>query len=251
MAAPFLTQICIALFVLFVIYLIKGKHLFTHSALLTLFFAVYFADNTLIILSSRFTSLQLVPNHVWEGFLVCGWSGKLYSTLFASALLLLCRRLITREELGVAFRQNKGSLIPACLVIFALATWAGLVGIASPKGKPDLQTLLYLAIMPGLNEELIYRGYLLAILDRIMLARFKLLAAPAGWGVIITSLMFGLLHGFWLDQNLVVHLEAIALRNAAFSGLIFAWLRERTGSLLMPVIAHGVEDVLFFLPRMF
>lgn len=104
--------------------------------------------------------------------------------------------------------------------------------------------------MPGLNEELIYRGYLLGVLDRLMLAKFRLFSTPIGWGVIITSLLFGLLHGFWLDNTLVFHVEIIAFRNATFSDLIFAWLRERTGSLLMPVIAHGVEDVLFFLPRM-
>jgi membrane protease YdiL (CAAX protease family) len=34
------------------------------------------------------------------------------------------------------------------------------------------------------------------------------------------------------------------------SGFIFAWLRERSGSWLMPVIAHGLEDFFFFLPRM-
>ena len=180
MAAAFLTQICIALLVLFLIILIQGKHLFTHTALLTLFLAVYFADNTLIILSTRFTSLQLIPNHVWEGFLVYGWSGKLSSIFFAVALLLLCRRLMTREELGVVFRQNKGSLTPACFVILALGTWAAVVGIVSPKGKPDIQTLLYLAIMLGLNEELVYRGYLLGTLNKIMPARHSLLIAPFG-----------------------------------------------------------------------
>jgi membrane protease YdiL (CAAX protease family) len=42
----------------------------------------------------------------------------------------------------------------------------------------------------------------------------------------------------------------VALENATFSGLVFAWLRERTGSLLMPILAHGAEDVFFFAPRM-
>jgi membrane protease YdiL (CAAX protease family) len=42
----------------------------------------------------------------------------------------------------------------------------------------------------------------------------------------------------------------IALRNSTISGAAFAWLKARTGSLLAPVAAHGVEDFLFFLPRM-
>jgi len=107
-----------------------------------------------------------------------------------------------------------------------------------------------MAVMPGLNEELIYRGYLLAILNKLMPPKFMLFAAPVGWGVIVTSVLFGLLHGVWLDSSLDIHLDVIALLNTPVSGFVFAWLRERTGSLLIPIVAHGLEDVLFFLPRM-
>ena len=50
--------------------------------------------------------------------------------------------------------------------------------------------------------------------------------------------------------NMAFHIELIALRNATVSGLVFAWPRARTGSLVTQVIAHGLEDFLFFLPRM-
>ena len=40
------------------------------------------------------------------------------------------------------------------------------------------------------------------------------------------------------------------IRNALISGFIFAWLRERTGSLVMPVLAHGAWDFFLFLPRL-
>lgn len=133
----------------------------------------------------------------------------------------------------------------------AESAWALFVGISSPKGELDFQTLLYLGIMPGLNDELIYRGYLLGALDKIMPGRFNLMAASIGWGVVVTSLLFGLLHGFYLDDSLTIHIEVIAFRNAAISGFIFAWLKKETGSLLVPIIAHGLEDFLFFLPRMF
>jgi len=123
-------------------------------------------------------------------------------------------------------------------------------GISSPKGQPDGLTLLVVAVMPALNEELIYRGFLLGILDKIMPPNHRLFSAPVGWGVIIISLFFDFLHGFWLDDSLAVHINWIALRNATLSGFIFAWLRESSASLVVPVIAHGVEDFLFFLPRM-
>jgi hypothetical protein len=71
-----------------------------------------------------------------------------------------------------------------------------------------------------------------------------------GWGAVVTSLLFSLLHGFGFNNDLSIYIDAIALRNSFVSGFIFAWLRERSGSLLMPVIAHGMEDFFFFLPRM-
>jgi hypothetical protein len=250
MSAILLTQIGIALLVFFTLILIQGKLVLAHGSLLALFFAVYFIDNLLIVLINRYDRLQLVPNHTWEGFLVCSWSGKLYVILFAIVLLYLARPLLTKEDVGLTLRQKDGFLLPSCIVILVLAAWAYVVGICSPKGEPDVKTLLYLAIMPGLNEELIYRGYLLGILDRLMPGKLRIFTAPIGWGVIVISFLFGLLHGFWLDHSLAIRLETVALRNATFSGFAFAWLRERTGSLVLPVIAHGVQDLLFFLPRM-
>jgi hypothetical protein len=165
-------------------------------------------------------------------------------------LLYLTRKVLSKDEVGLTFRQNPGSVLPACIVTLLLAAWALLVGISSPKGKLDITTLAYLATMPGLNEALVYRGILLAILIKIIPGNLKLLGALFGWGIIVTSLLFGLLHGFWIDDDLAVHIEGIALRNTILSGLVFAWLRVRTGSLAMPVTAHGLEDFLFILPSM-
>jgi hypothetical protein len=250
MAETLLTKLCIALIIFFLLIRIQRKSIFTHPALLALFFAVFFIDNLLIVLTNRFSSLQMIPNTIWEGFLICGWSGKLYSIVCMVILLYLTRKMLRTEDVGLTFRQNPGSVLPACTVALLLEAWALIVGVSSPKGKLDFPTLAYLAFMPGLNEELIYRGILLAILFKIFPENLNLLGAPFGWGIIVTSLLFGLLHGFWLDNNLAVHIEVIALRNATISGLVFAWLKARTGSLVMPVMAHSLEDFLFFLPRM-
>jgi hypothetical protein len=250
MTAPFVTLLFIALLVFLAMIVIGGRRIFSQPSLLTLFFIVYFADNFLAVLTSRYPGQQLIPGHTWEGFLICNWSGKLYSALFALAFLVLFRRLLTRSDAGLTLRQKPGSLLPALLVTLALAGWAAWVGACSPKGRLDLETLVYLAVMPGLAEELVYRGCLLGLLDQLFPGRLRLCAAPLGWGALLTALLFGLLHGLWLDSVLSLHIDWIALRNAALSGLVFAWLRARTGSLLMPVVAHGAQDLAFFLPRM-
>jgi membrane protease YdiL (CAAX protease family) len=165
-------------------------------------------------------------------------------------LIYITRRIVSLEEAGFTLRQDKGSLLPSILVILALASWTTFIGIRSPQGSFDLAVLIYLAIMPGVNEELVYRGYLLGLLNKLMPSRVNIFGAWMGWGALATSLLFGLLHGFQFQPDFSLQLDVIAIENSFISGLIFAWLRERTGSLVRPVIAHGLEDFLFFLPRM-
>ena len=131
-----------------------------------------------------------------------------------------------------------------------IAVWSSFLSSRSPKGDLDPLVLVYLAVMPGLNEELVYRGVLPACLDRIFPQGWALASARMGWGVMVTTLLFGLLHGLWLDEHFVLHANLVWIRNAFISGFIFAWLRGRTGSLVMPVIAHGAWDFFLFLFRM-
>ncbi len=250
MTATLLTKTAIVLIVLASLLVIKRRAILHNGAFIVFFLVAYYADNLLIVLTNQYPSLQLIPNHLWEGFLVCSWSGKLYSIVFTLLLIYITRRVLERNDIGLTYKQKAGSILPCLLVLLVLAGWAARVGIASPKGKFDIETLVYLAIMPALNEELVYRGYLLGIINKISPARINLLGAWIGWGAILTSILFSLLHGFWFDNQLRVQFDIIALLNSFISGLVFAWLRERTGSLVMPAIAHGIEDFLFFLPRM-
>lgn len=244
------TLIFDALIIFLLLVLILRKQILVRTGYLVLFFGVYFMDNLAITLTNHYPALQIIPNRIWEGFLLYGWSGKLYSVVLAIGLFFLVQPWLTKDDLGIRLKQNQGSLLPAALVVLALAAWSLRVGLNSPKGEFDVGLLIFMAIMPGINEELIYRGYLLGILNRLMPLKINLLGAPVGWGFILTSVLFGLLHGVWFDNSLTLQLDGIALANATFSGCVFAWLRERTGSLLFPIAAHGIEDVLFFLPRM-
>jgi membrane protease YdiL (CAAX protease family) len=136
--------------------------------------------------------------------------------------------VVSREEAGLTLRQNTGSLAVALGVTLILGAWALVTGILAPKGAFDSQTLVYLALMPGLNEELIYRGLLLAIINRLFRPQWNFFGARIGWGAVVSSVVFGLLRGLWFDDRLTIHMNAIAIRNAALSGFVFAWLRERT-----------------------
>ena len=250
MNAVLLTLFLIGIIIFLILLIVGRRKIIRHSGFVAVFFLFYFVDNLTIALTNHFPELQFVPNHVWNEFLVCGWSGKLYSILITLSLLYIFRSLLSLNEVGITLHQGKGSFIPSVGIIMAIGFWSYFTGSRSPQGNFDIATLTYLSVLPGLNEELVYRGVLPVCLGRLFPNNWSLASTKVGWSIIITTILFGLLHGLWVDDHFKVHIEIIWVRNAFISGFIFAWLRERTGSLFMPIVAHGVWDFFLFLPRM-
>jgi len=121
--------------------------------------------------------------------------------------------------------------------VLAMLMW----GITKP---PKLETLLFEATLPGLAEELVWRGLLLALFDRMFSGRVTILGAALGYGAIVTSLVFGFVHSVQFDSKLVLH---TALDNGAFAaatGLVLVWIRARSKSLVFPVLVHNATNLI-------
>ena len=92
--------------------------------------------------------------------------------------------------------------------------------ILHPLVLPDL---IWVGLLPGLSEELLFRG--------VMLPEFGL-----DWGgILLSSLCFGALHMTnWQHWAYVVW--------ATLIGIIFAWSAVATGNLLVPIVAHVLTN---------
>lgn len=101
------------------------------------------------------------------------------------------------------------------------------------------QGQLYQSTLPGLVEEAIFRGVLLALLDRAFSARSMVLGAPLGWGGMVVTLGFVLLHP----------LTASSLWAVLPPAGLDLWLRARTSSLALPVLVHNSWNVLAYIAR--
>jgi hypothetical protein len=97
------------------------------------------------------------------------------------------------------------------------------------------QWILYQFVLVAIFEELFFRGYLQKQMERVSSA---ILSGEMGifWlPVVASALLFGVAH---------VVVEVNPARFAAFfPGLLFAWLRAKTGSLLAPILSHGSANV--------
>ena len=79
--------------------------------------------------------------------------------------------------------------------------------------------LIWLGLLPGLSEELLFRGVLLPLIG-------------LNWtGIIVTSIIFGLLH-----LSSPQHWAYIIW--AGIIGVVFGYMAITTGNLLIPILAH-------------
>jgi membrane protease YdiL (CAAX protease family) len=180
------------------------------------------------------------------------WSGKLLDLLAMLGLsaLLVHRGMLTRTSIGLQVRQAPGS--GRALLMFLtpyFLTLAALKGLTSAAGEwPSLETLAFEATMPGLAEELAYRGVLTALYDLLTRdlpnARVRILGAEMGYGALTISVAFGLLHGITFDEQLTLQCSLLTVAFTGIVGLVLAWVRARTGSLVMPVVVHNVTNLI-------
>ena len=117
----------------------------------------------------------------------------------------------------------------------ALAPYAGAprLSFRLPEGFA-LLALVQLVVV-ALPEEMLYRGFVQTALARRAPGRgVTVLGARLGAGFLLTQVLFAAGH--------LVALQPWRL-GTFFPGLLFGWLRERTGGLAAPVVLHALSNL--------
>jgi membrane protease YdiL (CAAX protease family) len=112
------------------------------------------------------------------------------------------------------------------------ARWGG-PGQAHLVWRSDfLLVALTQLVVVAVPEELFFRGYLLSRLEQRWPPGRRLLGAPVGLALLLSSALFALGHVLvdFNPQRLAVF----------FPGLVFAWMRARTGSLAPAALFHAL-----------
>ena len=95
-------------------------------------------------------------------------------------------------------------------------------------------------VVVAIPEELFFRGYLMERLERVWPPTRRLLGAPVGLALVVSSVLFALGHLLVIPnpQRLAVF----------FPALVFGWMRARTGSIAAGAVFHAlcnlVADIL-------
>src|SRR5664279_5356559 len=121
---------------------------------------------------------------------------------------------------------------------------AALFFILGARKKLDAEGWAFLLIMPGLAEELVFRGVFQSLLNRVFGKPWRLAGAEFGWGLIVTAILFAGFNGLVAVDS---HLNARIVLHAAIApflmSLVSGWVRERTDSVWPCVFGHNLSNI--------
>lgn len=203
-------------------------------------FLILFAlDTTILLLPS---ALELHP-----GGLKWNWIGKFLGVAWAAVFIWVGP--LSAEDVGGTLRHRLGTVQPAIKISGIVLIVTSVIMSTSnwfESSPPIVETLAYQATMPGLAEELVFRGVFLSLLilalgGAMHQDEFEWTQATIG-AILITTIVFGLIHGVSPDGSFHLQIEEFVF--SAILGGIFAWLRLYTGSLLFPILLHNAVNTL-------
>jgi membrane protease YdiL (CAAX protease family) len=156
--------------------------------------------------------------------------------------------LLTFGMTGRHVKRNLIYFLLSSLVVFPLfalgfrlyVKWGFYLPVTTPfEGVPIHQWLLYNFLAVALFEELFFRGFVQGRFENWAKVRF-LNPRNVFWvPILVSASLFALAH-------VAVYLDTLRMA-VFFPGLLFAWLRARTGSLLAPILSHGSANLVSML----
>jgi uncharacterized protein len=168
------------------------------------------------------------------------WQGKLLA--LGITLVIAARPAIGWRAIGLTWAQKREGARATYAVCAVLVLVFAAIGLASPNEPVSTDTLAFQLTMPGLEEELFYRGVLLLALNEAFRSRWRVAGIDVGWGGLVSCMLFGLAHGFSFEQA-VPSFDAMSFLVTGLPALALVWVRERTGSLVLPILLHNFANL--------
>ena len=195
----------------------------------------YYISSVALFLPHLVDSLHLI-NGNWNG------NGKIYSILCGIAMyFVFCRQF--SDNNFFTLKQNRDGLKSAIIATIAIIDFSILPIILAQNIEElaihkefDLETLFFQISMPGIDEEIVFRGILLGLMCSILRSGTSTSGNPA---IIINAILFGLGHALrFYNEEVTFHTGVFI--GTSISGYAFAYITVKTRSILIPILAHNV-----------
>jgi membrane protease YdiL (CAAX protease family) len=230
-AEAFLQLLVIGLLILLTGYSLKHKD----QRFLIVFCLLFLLDA--IIVGSL--NISVVAGQKWN------WIGKSGSLLWI-VIFIFTTRLLTKKDVGwtLSIINPKGVLIIIAVILFGrLAIRLFFQGFNSGY---NIETFIYEATLPGIAEEIVFRGILLGLLNKVFLKRWIVLRTFFGKGLIVTSILFGLVHGLSLNRSWIPDLNSQRFIMTGAMGFAFGIVKEKSKSLIPGILFHNLWNIIAY-----
>ncbi|KAF2326426.1 CPBP family intramembrane glutamic endopeptidase [Flavobacterium ginsenosidimutans] len=204
---------------------------------LVFFILYFFADVFLQASGKQLIDLDLKFN----------WAGKILS-LILGLIIIFSVSKEERIKIGFTSETNSKNNLKFGLMVFFGFTFFDIIFklILFPKGGNfDLETFLFQATMPGLTEEILFRGISLWLLEKAFAPTRKYHGVKFGWAFIIVTVLFGVSHGAVLDQDLHLKFDLITMVYlTVISSFSVGILRNFSGNLIYSILGHNTINLI-------
>jgi uncharacterized protein len=206
------------------------------------FVIIFIAHEVLVRLPMHYTQLKIV-NGQWN------WTGKLFGIIFSILVYIGIRKRIS--PYGFLKIKQRQQYFHKTIIATVLVTCTAFFSYFDRSMTIDTETLLYQLTMPGLDEEIMFRGILLGLLltclkDSIKVGQYNF-GSPS---VLIIGLIFGILHGLSFTNNFGFRFDYLYFLSTFLSGYIWGWTTLKSESILQSLVSHNVLNFVEHLIRM-
>jgi membrane protease YdiL (CAAX protease family) len=174
---------------------------------------------------------------------------RLINMLFIIAAILLALWLVlNKKNEGTAKESGLRVFWFILLIPVIIAVGLGMAGFGIIAS-----TIVFQFYFAGFGEEILFRGYFQSRLNQDFGKPWRIKGVSFGPGLLITSALFGVFHVLNPFNPLLGKFEIDLLWGISsfFGGLLFGFLREKTGTVLSASLGHGLLDLGQVIPLLF
>jgi len=174
---------------------------------------------------------------------------RLINILFIIAAVLLALWLVLNKK-GEGTAEKPGLRIFwfILLIPVIIAVVLGMAGFGTVASA-----VVFQFFFAGFGEEILFRGYFQSKLNEDFGRHWRLKGVYFGPGLLIAAALFGVLHLMNPFNPLMgkFELDLLSGIGSFFFGLLFGFVREKTGTVLSASLAHGLVDLGQVIPLLF
>lgn len=201
-----------------------------------LFFCLLFVFDGLVV---RLLNVDLFAGQQWN------WVGKTASAAWAIGFVYTST-LLSKADAGWTLKVKQGKSVFVLTALFLLLRLGLRIFFQRFAGGYRLETFCYEATLPGLSEEIVFRGILLGLLNKAFPATWTLLNASFGWGLVLTSVLFGLVHGLSFKEHWRPDFSSQRFLMTGGLGFVLGFIKEKAKSLAPAVLFHNLWNLIAY-----